>query len=77
MFRHRRIDQRGRVTGRRRREKTDDRFGIDSAQQKNQALLFGGDALGEIDTRSPQLFARQPAVVAVVIDRWRRLEDAG
>ena len=74
MFGERRIDQRGRVACRRRGEKTDDRFGIDAAEQKNQALMFGGDCPGEIKTRCPQLFARQPALAAVVIDRRRRLE---
>ena len=74
MFRKRGIDQRGRMACRRRRKKTDDRFGIDAAEQKDEALLFRGDGLGEIEARSPKLFARQPAVAAVVIDRGRRLE---
>jgi len=56
------------------RQKTDYGFGIDAAEQENQALLIGGDGLGEIKARRPKLFARQPAVVAVVIDRRRRFK---
>ena len=48
VFRERRINQRGRMAGRRRGKKADDRFGIDAAEQKDQALSFGGDVLGEI-----------------------------
>ena len=74
MFRKRRINQGGRVASRRRCKKTDDRFGIDAAEQKNHALVFRRDAPGDIKARSPKLFARQPAVAAVVIDRGRRFE---
>ncbi len=74
VFRQRRINQRGRVARRRRRKKTDDRFGIDAAEQKNQALVFRGDRLGEIKACSPKLLARQPVVVAIVIDRRRRFK---
>ena len=73
-FRERRIDQRGGVAARRRGKKADDRFGIDAAEQKHQALAFGRDGPGEIEARVAKLLARQPALTAIVIDRRRRLE---
>ena len=52
VFGQRRIDQRSRMAGRGPREKTDDRFRIDAAEQEHEALSFGSDRFGEIKARS-------------------------
>ena len=74
VFRRRRIDQRGRVTGRGRGKQTDQCFGIEAAEQKDELLLPGGDPAGKIKAGGADLRAGQPRLAAVVMDRRRRLE---
>ena len=74
VFRRRRIDQRGRVTGRGRGEQSDHSFRIEAAEQKDELLLPGGDPAGKIKAGGADLRAGQPRLAAVVINRRRRLE---
>ena len=74
VFRDRGINQRSRVASRGRGEQTDQCFGIDATEQKNQTLSLGGDFPGEIKASGAKLLARQPDAVAVVTDRGRRFK---
>ena len=74
VFRRRRIDQRGRVTGRGRGEQSDQGFGIEAAQEKDELLSPGGDLAGKIKAGGANLRAGEPRLAAVVMDRRRRLE---
>ena len=51
VLRERRIDQRGRVTGRGRGEQADHRFGIGAAEQKDELLSLRGDFAREVKAR--------------------------
>ena len=68
------IDQRGRVTGRGRGEQSDQGFGIEAAQEKDELLLPGGDLAGKIKAGGAYVRAGEPRLAAVVMDRRRRLE---
>src|ERR1700733_8742676 len=74
MLRKRRVNQCGRVAGGRRCKKSNDRFSVNAAEQKDQALGFGRDTLREIKASVAKLLARQPVVAAIVIDRRQRLK---
>ena len=68
------IDQRGRVTGRGRGEQSDQGFGIEAAQEKDE--LFCPEGILPARSRlAARMSARvEPRLAAVVMDRRRRLE---
>ena len=64
----RRIDQRGRVTGRGRREQAEQGLGAGAAEQKDEPLSRRGDFARELEARGAKLGAREPRVAAIVVN---------